>query len=522
MGGDESMGTRELGRSRAGLTALVLWSAMSCGEAEDASATREDVGAEDDDSAHRRPKPARPAPLDAGLAHDASHGEGGSDGGALPAEVCKVLQDNACLTCHQGHGHGGAPMGLTRLEDFRARALDGSQVAEKVLARMQDPARPMPPTGTGRPLPKAADVALLRTWIERGMAAGEGAACEPTSGEAEGPAWARTPWPAEQCEHVLTIGAHAESGKPFATDPDGFAIPKDETYYHCFYEKVPWGSRPMQALAIRARVEGADDEELLHHMQLSSLGPNDSTSFLGAARPTRGGEHKACANPNGSTIGTWAPGALNPVTVPSDTGVLMPSGDDAYIELQVHYHNGRGVTGRRSRAAFDICVTSKLRPNTAAVHTLGFENSAWVGLLAPLGPDLTPPLDNKGSGVGTGVCTAKQRARILSIAPHMHELGRRAKVEIVRRDGRVEVIHDQPFRFDDQTSYLFDDLWIEPGERIRTTCTWDPRRKLVFGFASQDEMCFVSTLAYPAGALAGVGDEKGLAGGDLSCAGLSD
>ena len=163
----------------------------------------------------------------------------------------------------------------------------------------------------------------------------------------------------------------------------------------------------------------------------------------------------------------------------------------------------------------------KTRPNTAGVHTLGYENSLFSVPFAALGPVFKAPLDNKGKGVGVGVCTAKQRARILSIAPHMHELGRRAKVEILRNDGTVQLLHDSPFSFDHQTSYMFDNLWIEKGEKVRTTCTWDSsRRKIVFGFASQDEMCFNSTLAYPAGALAGTGDEKGFAGGDLSCAGF--
>jgi hypothetical protein len=81
------------------------------------------------------------------------------------------------------------------------------------------------------------------------------------------------------------------------------------------------------------------------------------------------------------------------------------------------------------------------------------------------------------------------------------------------------LIHDGPFDFSEQTAYTFDDLWLEQGETIQTTCTWDTKRKVVFGFASNEEMCFVYTLAYPIGALAGEGAEKGVVGGALNCAG---
>jgi hypothetical protein len=442
---------------------------------------------------------------------------------ALPAKVCEVLQRNRCLTCHEGHGHGGAPMSLQRASDFAAKALDGTPMGQKVLDRMRDPARPMPPPAMGLPSPSEADLKVVNDWVARGAHGVEGQPCEQTTASApSGPEWASAAWPEDQCEQVITIGAHEQNGMPFADDPAGFPVPADETYYHCFYEKMPWADKPMQALAIRAHVDTPDDMALLHHMQLSSLGANDGVSMFGAPRPTRGGQHNPCANPNGSTVGTWGPGALNPVTVPDDVGVLMPAGKNAYLELQVHYHNPKHEPEKRSRTRFDVCVTSKLRPNTAAVHTLGYENSFEGAFNVMLGGEL-PPLDNRGNGVARGVCTAKERTRVLSIAPHMHELGRHSKVEVVRRDGSVQVLHDMAFDFNNQTSYLFDDLWLERGDKIRTTCVWDStQRPIVFGFSSKDEMCFVSTLAYPAGGLSGKGDEKGWAGGTMSCAGLGD
>jgi hypothetical protein len=169
--------------------------------------------------------------------------------------------------------------------------------------------------------------------------------------------------------------------------------------------------------------------------------------------------------------------------------------------------------------AFEICATSKMRPQEAAVHWLGYDNALLAIPLAPLGPDLQPQLDNNGDGTATGSCKAKQRTRVLWFAPHMHELGKHAKIEIMRKNGTVEKVHDRAFDFREQTAYFQPELWIEQGESLRTTCAWTKTRPIVFGFASDEEMCFVYTLSYPVGALAGQGAEQGVTGGMLNCAG---
>ena len=402
--------------------------------------------------------------------------------------------------------------------DFMGKAHDGAAMSTMLLARVQDAKKPMPPVTTMRPLPAADQVGVLRRWVESGMPGADGGACE--ASDAPPPnavSWSKQPWPESECEYVMTIGAHGTALTPFAQDPSGYEPPEAATSYHCFYEQVPWGDKPVQALATRVHVEG-DDKQIAHHTVLSALAPNAGMSLLGGTPPTGNGDHHDCPNPSGSTVSVWAPGPMTQTTLPMESGVLMPSGAGAYIELQVHYNNAK--PGMKSRVRFDICATSKLRPNTAGVHWLGYENATAAVPLAALGPELQPALDNKGGGVATGSCKAKQRTRLLWIAPHMHELGKHSKIEILRKDGTRQLLHDAPFDFSEQTAYNFEDLWIEQGESILTTCTWDPKRKVVFGFASNEEMCFFYTLAYPIGALAGQGAEKGVVGGELNCAGV--
>ena len=402
--------------------------------------------------------------------------------------------------------------------DVLTKARDGGAMSDKLLGRVRDTKAPMPPVTTMRPLLSDAHVAVLRKWVDGGMPGVEGSACEAVDAPAGNqPAWATQPWPESECEYVMTIGAHGTALTPLTEDPSGYEPPETTTSYHCFYEKVPWGDKTVQALATRVHVDSEQDKQIVHHTVLSALGPSNGMSILGGTPPTGAGDHKDCPNPSGSTVGVWAPGTQTQTTLPSETGLLMPSGPNAYIELQVHYNNAKA--GMQSRVSFDICATSKMRANTAGVHWLGYENATAAVPLAALGPELQPELDNQGGGVAIGRCVAKQRARVLWMAPHMHELGRHAKLEVLRKDGTRQLLHDGPFDFSEQTAYTFDDLWLEQGETIQTTCTWDTKRKVVFGFASNEEMCFVYTLAYPIGALAGQAAEKGVVGGDLNCAG---
>lgn len=274
----------------------------------------------------------------------------------------------------------------------------------------------------------------------------------------------------------------------------------------------------MQALAVRARIESPDDKEFVHHLVVSGILPFQ-TSIAGAA-PDGPGDFKQCDNPSGATINVWAPGSFNPLSYPSDVGVLLPSGEDAYLEMQVHYNNPEMKPGHESRVQYDVCVTSEPRPQTAAVFWLGYENAFADTLIN--GMETSARLDNQNDGSAVGKCTAKTKGRILNIMPHMHEQGRHGQVEIVRKNGMTELVLDKPFDFRDQTSYFKDELWVEPGDVVRSTCIWE-KPPIYFGFASNSEMCFFYTLAYPLEVFAPAPEEKGFIGssGEQACAAVA-
>jgi cytochrome c553 len=93
------------------------------------------------------------------------------DGGALaglPCDVSQVLASR-CLSCHSAPPNG-SPLSLASYADLTAisSADPNKKVIERAVMRMQDPARPMPPTGVSA----AADVSVLQGWINAGLPMG--------------------------------------------------------------------------------------------------------------------------------------------------------------------------------------------------------------------------------------------------------------------------------------------------------------------------------------------------------------
>ncbi len=97
-------------------------------------------------------------------------------GGSLPCDVGHVLADR-CLSCHGEPLEGSAPYPLNTYAALfdPAPGHAGQQVLDRMIARMTDPARPMPPSGA----PPAEEVKVLIAWRAVG-APGTGCSTDPT------------------------------------------------------------------------------------------------------------------------------------------------------------------------------------------------------------------------------------------------------------------------------------------------------------------------------------------------------
>lgn len=91
-------------------------------------------------------------------------------GNGLPCDVERVLKAN-CGTCHGATPANGAPNSLVTRADLVKESTYGSSLGERSVARMKDPAVPMPPSYFA-PKVKAADVAVVESWVTSGMPEG--------------------------------------------------------------------------------------------------------------------------------------------------------------------------------------------------------------------------------------------------------------------------------------------------------------------------------------------------------------
>lgn len=119
--------------------------------------------------------------VNAGMAMGTCGGTGGTGGTGtggtggvgpatgLPCDVADVLK--ACTGCHKSPPSGGATMPLLTYADLMATSPKGGNYADRSLIRMQDAAKPMPPSPT--PMVSAAGVATFQAWISAGYTMGD-------------------------------------------------------------------------------------------------------------------------------------------------------------------------------------------------------------------------------------------------------------------------------------------------------------------------------------------------------------
>lgn len=121
------------------------------------------------------------------------------------------------------------------------------------------------------------------------------------------------------------------------------------------------------------------------------------------------------------------------------------------------------------------------------------------GVLAgPLMLDIPPGGPTKQSGQ----CTLEQDSTIISVGPHMHQLGVHMRVVAHSSVAGDVMIFDGPYAFDSQQRYPVDFVEMKAGDAIQVECTYqnDTDHEVTWGQSSLDEMCFASITRFPASA----------------------
>jgi hypothetical protein len=277
----------------------------------------------------------------------------------------------------------------------------------------------------------------------------------------------------EVCYEFLTHNGAGEG--------DPFIVTGGEAYNQLYYD-IPW---PADSIATRYGGD-YDNIEVLHHWL--------------AFESTRGVEGQVDRNVLGwvagdeaTMIGGWASGGCT-VEYPSDMGLeLGDPADGKKVMIQWHHYNFTG-TDQADASKIQICtVPRSARPKIAGITFLGTEDFQW-GM---------PPGEESKFG-GTCLNETNEDITIVQLMPHMHRIGTNMYTEVIRMDGTIEPMFDQPFSNENQINYSLDPFIVmKPGDRIRAECTFFNKTQAAvnFGQSTDAEMCYQFAVAHPIGAL---------------------
>ncbi len=388
----------------------------------------------------------------------------------VPCDVATIVSEH-CTTCHGATPAFNAPMSLTSAEAFSAMApISNMQQVRQAASRRINAAGAarMPPPGTVEAL-DSTELATLTTWLDGGAPGVAQGGCSIGDGASLGGTAELLPRPVKPGTELAAYEGWDEDGVEcykFTTFQPGdktapFKVGTVVDKYMGFGFKPPWeGTR-----FVRAFRTIIDNAQVLHHWILfeePSATDGTATEILGA-------------HPGGAMMHGWAPGGSDLYFSP-DLGMRM-EGDSNFL-LEVHYNSSDAAAVDAS--GLEICVTETPPENEAII--------SWLG---------TDAIQGTQSG---GTCTPRssEPIHIVAATPHMHLKGTHMKVTVDRAAGASEVVHDEPFSFQNQRGYQ-QDITLQPGDSIRTDCTYNAPS--VFGKGTNEEMCYWFALAYPAGAL---------------------
>jgi hypothetical protein len=185
---------------------------------------------------------------------------------------------------------------------------------------------------------------------------------------------------------------------------------------------------------------------------------------------------------------TWAPG-MGPVPYPAQTGVRLPAG--RVLVAQVHYNLiDESVRGQSDSTLTHLRVADE-------VERVGM--FALPDLLLDSGDTLAPGMESLPYTWELSVdevltAFGIDHMDVYGVFPHMHELGRRYRMEFVDSAGNVECGAEvEHWDFDWQLFYFYEEpTQLTPGKRMRVTCEYDTSGRTeptAAGWGTQNEMC---------------------------------
>lgn len=323
--------------------------------------------------------------------------------------------------------------------------------------------------------------------------------------------------------------------------PDGPYTPKAEAGgtddYRCFLldpgvTSDSWitgvGVMPDNAaITHHAIVYRVDPASIPDAKRLDAATPETGWSCFGGSGVTDQGGFRGALD-SAPWLAAWAPGGKPEVFSPG-FGVRIPKG--SMVILQMHY-NLLGGTGqdnshvemrlqsgtRQMRALETMLLPAPVELPCAPGESgrLCSRGEALTDLATRFGPASMgmvgglqllcggDPFKPKAGPTQSCERSIAEPTTLVSVAGHMHLLGKSISIDVIRQSGRsVPVLRIPVWDFDDQRARrLPAPVALRPGDRLRVTCTHDaslrsklpelkgrPARYVMWGEGTSDEMC---------------------------------
>jgi hypothetical protein len=370
--------------------------------------------------------------------HDDPAHSGHVTGPTYNLDIKKIVDQN-CTSCHQTGNIG--PFPLTTFEEVKA-------MAETSLLAMED--RRMPPWPADPDcrrykhelLMEKQNIQTFRDWVDAGKP--EGVASDLESTEL-----------ALDSAYAPIVPSHV--ALPYEPYTPSLEYADD---YRC----LPLDIEFTEDMYITESEVIPGELDLVHHVLLYAVPPSRVALLeeFDAAEPGPGytcfgGGEVATPIP----IGAWVPG-MPPIRIGLDAAIRVPAG--ARVVMQVHY-NVLAVEPRPDLTTWHVTMSNEkpkylIESRPFAHHTI-----------------YIPSGDAEVKQSKEYINNTNQIWDIVSVAPHMHLLGYRIRVDYINEQGEEECIIDIPeWDFNWQRSYAFrhgEHVQVAPGEGLRLTCYYD-------------------------------------------------
>ncbi len=388
----------------------------------------------------------------------------------------KPIIDAKCKPCHYQGGIG--PFPLTRYSEVRPYA---SLMEYDIDAGIMPPWRAAGPHGVyvgDRRLTPAQKSTLL-TWIAQGNHEGD-PATEPAA------------IPSDRRD-LARVDLSLPIGGPYTQ-----TLRPDD--YRCFVMEWPYtNTRYVTGINIvPTRTQS------VHHSILYLEPPENAASVRAQDRADSGPGFSCFSNIASLTtwLSSYEPGGYGQ-SVPEGLGFEVRPG--SLMVLQVHYNAQNGVGPDNTRVDFSIADRVQ-RP--ATVHQL--LDSSWVlGFMSI--PANQSDVVYRWRGRPSGISSLFSSFDLHWVDLHMHTLGSRGSVSIIRSNGQRESLLSIPdWDFNWQQTYVFNrSLRLNPGDDLEVECHFDNTaanqmvvngerltpRSVNWGEGTTDEMCLGNVLA---------------------------